>query len=173
VCRQIYLQVRLCIPFCFLWFLTGLIFRGRRQERGTIAWDRMTEHGWGGDYLMDTFELHKITSLPYFRAPRSSESTGTYSACVLGVRLRCQCHGQLVFQAQSEGWLTGVLSIFLHLGIVCNFNILFNFVVEPTHRRNLHKQPLHHLMCLVNASRSTNQDDTDGTSSIVLPCHSS
>ena len=67
----------------------------------------MTVKGPGGGDLMETFELHEITSLPYFRAPRSSERsserTGTYSACVLGVRLRCQRHDQLVFRAQSEG----------------------------------------------------------------------
>jgi hypothetical protein len=49
--------------------------------------DRMTEKGRGGGDLVEAFELHEITSLPYFRAPRSSERTGTYSACVLGV-----CH---------------------------------------------------------------------------------
>jgi hypothetical protein len=58
----------------------------------------MTEKGRGGGDLVETFELHEITSLPYFRAPRSSERTGTYSACVLGVRLRCQRHDQLVFR---------------------------------------------------------------------------
>jgi hypothetical protein len=64
----------------------------------------MTEKGRGGGDLVETFELHAITSLlPYFRAPRSSERTGTYSACVLGVRLRCQRHDQLVFRAKSEG----------------------------------------------------------------------
>ena len=63
----------------------------------------MTEKGLGGGDLVETFELHEITSLPYFRAPRSSERAGTYSACVLGVRLRCQRHGQLMFRAQSEG----------------------------------------------------------------------
>jgi hypothetical protein len=65
--------------------------------------DRMTEKGQCGGDLVETFELHKITSLPYFRAPRSSKRAGTYSACVLGVRLRCQRHVQLVFGAQSEG----------------------------------------------------------------------
>jgi hypothetical protein len=33
----------------------------------------MTEKGRGGGDLVETFELNKITSLPYFRAPRSSE----------------------------------------------------------------------------------------------------
>ena len=63
----------------------------------------MTEKGRGGGDLVETFELHKNTSLPYFRAPMSSERTGTYSACVLGVRLRCQRHDQLLFWAKSEG----------------------------------------------------------------------
>ena len=56
---------------------------------------------------METFDLHKITSLSNFHAPKSSERTGTYSACVLSVRLRCQRHGQLMFRSQSEGQLTG------------------------------------------------------------------
>jgi len=63
----------------------------------------MTEKGRGGGDLVETFELHEITSLPNFRAPRSSKRAGTYSACILGVRLRCQRHGQHVFRAQSEG----------------------------------------------------------------------
>jgi hypothetical protein len=75
----------------------------RRQERGTIVGDRMTENGRGGGDLVEIFELHKITSLPYFHAPRSIERTGTYFTCVLGVQLRCQRHGQLMFRAQSEG----------------------------------------------------------------------
>ena len=61
-----------------------------------IVGDRMTEIGRGGGDLVETIELHEITSLPYFHAPRSSERAGTYSACLLGVRLRCQRHGQLV-----------------------------------------------------------------------------
>jgi hypothetical protein len=76
---------------------------GRRQERGTIVGDRMTEKGQGGGDLVEKFELHEITSLPYFCTPRSSERTGTYSACVLGFRLCCQLHDQLVFRAKSEG----------------------------------------------------------------------
>jgi hypothetical protein len=68
-----------------------------------IVGDRMTEKGRGGGDLVETFELHEITSLPYFRAPRSNERTGTYFACVLGVRLRSQRHDQLVLRAQSEG----------------------------------------------------------------------
>jgi len=67
----------------------------------------MTEKGRGGGDLVETFDLHEITSLPNFRAPKSSERTGTYSACLLSVQLRCQRHGQLVFWSQSEGRLTG------------------------------------------------------------------
>ncbi len=64
--------------------------------------------------MVETFELHKITSLPYFRAPRSSERTGTYSSCVLGVWLRCQRHDQLVFRAKSEGVIDrGLVNLFI------------------------------------------------------------
>jgi len=64
--------------------------------------DRTTGKGRGGGDLVETFEFHEITSFPYIGTPRSSERVGTYSACVLGVRLRCQRHGQLVFRAQSK-----------------------------------------------------------------------
>ena len=63
----------------------------------------MTEKGQGGGDLVETFELLKITSLPNFRAPKSSKKSGTYSACIMGVRLHCQRHDQLVFRAQTEG----------------------------------------------------------------------
>ncbi len=66
----------------------------------TIVGDRMTEKGRGGGDLVETFELHKITPLPSFCAHKSSERTGTYSACVLGVWLSCQRHVRLVFRAQ-------------------------------------------------------------------------
>ncbi len=36
----------------------------------------MTEKGQGGGDLVETFDLHEITSLPKFRAPKSSESDG-------------------------------------------------------------------------------------------------
>jgi hypothetical protein len=94
--------------------------------------------------LVETFELHKITSLPTFRAPQSSKRTGTYFACILTVQLQYQCHDQLVFRAQSEGRLTGVLSIFSHLVIICNFEIIFDPVVGPRCCKNLHRQPIHH-----------------------------
>ncbi len=81
---------------------------GRRQERGEIVGDRITEKGRGGGDLVETFDLHKITSLPNLHAPKSSERTRTYSACVLSVLLRCQRHGQIMFRSQSEGRLTGV-----------------------------------------------------------------
>ncbi len=99
--------------------------------------------------LWRNVELHEITSLPNFHKPKSSEKTGTYSACILGVLLCCQRHDQLMVVAQSEGWLAGVLSIFSYFGIFCNFNIIFNHVVGPICRRILHKQPLHHSTRLV------------------------
>jgi hypothetical protein len=45
--------------------------------------------------------------------------------------------------------LTGVSSIFSYFGIFCNFNIIFNLVVGPICRKNLLRQPLHHLTRLV------------------------
>ena len=90
----------------------------------------MTEKGRGGGDLVETFDLHKITSLPNFSAPKSSERTRIYSACILSVRLRCQRHGQLMFRSQLEGQLTGEKSIESYLGKCCNFNIIFHLVVE-------------------------------------------
>jgi hypothetical protein len=90
-----------------------IVVGGRIKERGTIVGDRMTENGRGGGDLVETFELHKITSLPYFQALWSSERTRTYFTCVLDVRLRCQRHGQLVFRAKSEGLLTGQVNLFI------------------------------------------------------------
>ncbi len=70
---------------------------------GAIVGDRMTEKCRGEGDLVETFEHHEITSLPNFHTPRSSERTGTYSACILSVLLRCQRHDQLLARAQSEG----------------------------------------------------------------------
>ena len=95
----------------------------------------------GANFFLDDFNSGPPT--------KSSERTGIYSACILGVLLRCQRHDQLVVGAQSETWLTGVSSIFSYLGIFCNFNIIFNLVVGPICRRNLHRQPLHHSTRLV------------------------
>jgi hypothetical protein len=82
--------------------LLMLIFGLGGAKRGGLVGDRMTEKGQSGGDLVETFELHKITSFSYFRTPRSSERAGTYSVCVLGLRLSCQRHGQLMFGAQSE-----------------------------------------------------------------------
>jgi hypothetical protein len=90
----------------------------------------MTEKGQGGGNLAETFELHKITSLPTFYTSKSSERTVTYSTCILSVWLRYQHHDQLVFQAQLEGWLTWVSSVLSYFGIFCNFNIVLDPVVQ-------------------------------------------
>ncbi len=37
------------------------------------------------------------------------------------------------------------LSVFLVLGIFSNFNFIFNPVVAPICRRNLHREPVYHL----------------------------
>ena len=43
-----------------------------------------------------SFHLHSINSKSTFRPPQSRRGTITYSACVLGVRLRYQRHGKHV-----------------------------------------------------------------------------
>ena len=135
-----------CTPHLRQQSTHGDSWGGRRQERGRIVGDRMTEKSRGGGKWVETFEN---TPLPTFHAPKSCGRTGTYSACILGVRLCCQRHDQLMFRAQSEGRLTWVSSIFSHVWIFCNFNIIFNLDVGPICCRNFHRQPLHQSTRLV------------------------
>ena len=46
---------------------------GGDKRRGAIVGDRMTEKGRGVGKWVETFELHKITSLPTFVHPRASK----------------------------------------------------------------------------------------------------
>jgi hypothetical protein len=74
----------------------------RRRESGAIWGDGTTDKGQGGGNLVEILELHEIASKPIFRSPQSSKRAGTYSTCILGVRLHYPHHDQLVFRAQSE-----------------------------------------------------------------------
>jgi hypothetical protein len=74
----------------------------RRGESGAIWGDGTTDEGQGGGNLVEILMLHEITSKPIFRSPQSIKGAGTYSACILGVRLRYPRHDQLVFRAQLE-----------------------------------------------------------------------
>jgi hypothetical protein len=75
----------------------------RRGESGAIWVDGTTDKGQSGGDLVEILELHKISSKPpIFCSPQSSKRAGTYSACILGVRLHYPRHDQLVFQAQLE-----------------------------------------------------------------------
>jgi hypothetical protein len=82
--------------------INGDSFGRRRGESGVIWGDGMADKGRGGGNLLEILELHKIASKPIFRSPQSSKRAGTYSACILGVRLCYPRHDQLVFRAQSE-----------------------------------------------------------------------
>ena len=64
----------------------GQFLRGGRQKRVEVE-----EIEWR------SLHLHSINSKPTFRPPQYIERTGTYSACVLGVRLRYQRHGDHVY----------------------------------------------------------------------------
>jgi hypothetical protein len=106
-----------------------VIVGGGGDKRGGQLW------GWDdrkGSRCVETFELHDLAT---FHAPQSSKRTGIYSgiysACILSVRLHYQRHNQLVFWVQLEGWLTGVSSVLSYFGIFCNFNIIFDPVVQP------------------------------------------
>ena len=57
-----------------------LIVGGGGDKWGAVVRVRMTEKGRDKGDLAETFELHELTSSPYFHAPRSSERTGTYFA---------------------------------------------------------------------------------------------
>jgi hypothetical protein len=116
-----------------------------RREWGDIGgWD--DRYGRGGGNSVEILELHEIASKPIFRSPQSSKRAGTYSACILGVRLRYPRHDQLVFRAQSEAWMTMALSVFLVLEIFSIFNFIFDPVVAPKCCRNLHRQPVYHFI---------------------------
>jgi hypothetical protein len=52
-----------------------IVGEGRRQEMGMIVGDRITEEGEGGGEWVETCELHKITSLATFCAPKSCKRT--------------------------------------------------------------------------------------------------
>ncbi len=80
--------------------INGDSLRRRRGESKTIWGDGMTDKGQGGGNLVEMMELHKIASKSIFRSPQSSKRAGTYSTCILGVRLRYPRHDQLVFRAQ-------------------------------------------------------------------------
>jgi hypothetical protein len=80
----------------------------------------MSEKCRGEGDLVETFELHKITSLPNFRVPKSSERTGTYSTCILGVLLRCQRHDH-----HGQGPIAGLID----MGLV---NLEEPQVTQPT-----------------------------------------
>ena len=43
-----------------------------------------------------SLHLHSINSKSTFRTPPSGKRMGSYSACVLGVRMRCLRHGEHV-----------------------------------------------------------------------------
>ncbi len=76
---------------------------GRRKGKSAAIWgDGMTDKGQGGGNLVETLELDEIASKPIFCSPQCTKRARTYSACILGVRLRYLHHDQLVFWAQSE-----------------------------------------------------------------------
>ena len=62
-----------------------------------------------------SLHLHSINSKTTFRPPQCRERTGTYSACVLGVRLRYQRHGDHVFDDEKEGFHLGVCSVLIKI----------------------------------------------------------
>jgi hypothetical protein len=63
-----------------------------RQER----WRRIERDDDDGDIDDGEKDDHKINSKSTFRPPQSRKGTTTYSACILGVRLRYRRHGEHV-----------------------------------------------------------------------------
>ncbi len=46
----------------------------------------------------------KINSKSTFYPPQSRKGTGTYFACILGIRLRYRCHGALVVKELKQAY---------------------------------------------------------------------
>jgi hypothetical protein len=73
-----------------------------RRERGTILGGGQQKRVEVEAIEWRSLHLHSINSKTTFRPPQCRERTGTYSACVLGVRLRYQRHGDHVFDDEKE-----------------------------------------------------------------------
>ena len=69
----------------------GQFWRGGRQKRVEVE-----EIEWR------SLHLHSINSKPTFRPPQCRERTGTYSTCVLGVRLCYRRHGDHVIDDEKR-----------------------------------------------------------------------
>ncbi len=70
---------------------------GRRRGESVAIWgEGTTDKVQGGGNLVEILELHKIASKPIFCSPQSSKRAGTYSTCILGIRLHYPRHDQLV-----------------------------------------------------------------------------
>ena len=81
--------------------------RGKNQLMPTVwgGFDEREGRFWGteGQKRVEveaigwrSLHLHSINSKSTLRTPPSGKRMGTYSACVLGVRLRCRRHGEHV-----------------------------------------------------------------------------
>jgi hypothetical protein len=108
-----------------------------KQERGAILGDGAEKGRGGGDFLVEitTMELHEITSYPTVCPPQSSKRTGTiaHRLQVDGCAYQCQCffpeHVRSWDADAWHDWLESRQIFSSWLGIICNFNIIFNPVV--------------------------------------------
>jgi hypothetical protein len=79
-----------------------------------------------------SLHLHSINSKPTFRPPQCQcrERTGTYSACVLGARLRYWGHSDYVYWWWKRGLLGVIWSVFREGGFgPCSFHFGFRSVL--------------------------------------------
>jgi hypothetical protein len=67
----------------------------RQEKRGKYAAQMMLTTAMETT-MMEKMMTKKINSKSTFYPPQSRKGTGTYSACVLGIRLCYRCHGALV-----------------------------------------------------------------------------
>ncbi len=69
----------------------------RKQEREEIWGDRTSDKIKVELIEWRSLDLHSINSKSIFHPPQGSKHMGTYSACILGVRLRYQRHGKHIY----------------------------------------------------------------------------
>ena len=86
-----------------------------------------------------SLHLHSINFKPTFRAPQCRERTGTYSVCVLGVRLHYWRHGDHVYWWWKRGLLGVCRSVFWEGGFgPRSFHLGFHSVLIKIHLSKLY-----------------------------------
>ncbi len=86
-----------------------------------------------------SIDLHLINSKSTFHPTQSGKRTGTYSACILGVRLSYQCHGEHGLKVQVQNKCIQYRSVLQKKGFAsCSFHFIFCYVLIKIYLGNLY-----------------------------------